>query len=252
MQDTEQQLDYVFKNKTLLEEALTHSSCVNEDSGRRVGRHNERLEFLGDAVLELCVSDALFARFPNAREGELTRMRAGLVNTRVLAEMAKSLRLDSNLRLGRGEEAQGGRSRAPLLADLFEAVLGAIYLDGGQSAAERVVRRLFDSRWPTASLTQRRKDYKTQLQEATQRLEGPQRGLPLYIPDGCEGPEHARIFAVIVGLPDGQKARATGVSRRSAEQEAARLALELLQEAPAKAAEPVAVSKKPDRKTAKR
>lgn len=229
MQDTEQRIDYTFKNKNLLYEALTHSSCINESGTGRVARHNERLEFLGDAVLELCVSDALFARFPNAREGELTRMRAGLVNTRMLAEVAKSLGLDSILRLGRGEEAQGGRTRAPLLADLFEAVLGAIYLDGGMGAAERFVRRLFDSRWPTASLNQRRKDYKTQLQEATQRLEGSQRGLPRYIPDGCEGPEHARIFAVIVEIPDGRQTRATGVSRRNAEQEAARLALELME-----------------------
>lgn len=233
MNKTELLLGYTFSNTALLDEALTHSSWVNEaaeGTENAVPRHNERLEFLGDAVLELCVSHSLFARFSQAREGDLTRMRAALVNTRVLAEVAKSLDLHVRLRLGRGEESQGGRERAPLLADLFEAVLGAVYLDGGYAAAMGVVGRLFESRWPQSAQPPRRKDYKTRLQEATQRLDAQSRGLPHYIPDGCEGPEHARTFAVVVELPDGRRCRATGVSRRGAEQEAARLALALLQE----------------------
>lgn len=227
MRTLEQDLEYTFASQQLLAEALTHSSWVNEAGGAEA-EHNERLEYLGDAVLELCISHALFERFPDAREGDLTRVRAGLVNTRVLAEVAKELRIDARLRMGRGEERQGGRERAALLADAFESVLGAVYLDGGFMAARGLVGRLFASRWPSEAVKPRRKDYKTTLQEATQRLPETQRGLPLYIPDGCEGPEHARIFAIIVELPDGRRCRATGISRKGAEQEAARCALEML------------------------
>lgn len=227
MRTLEHGLEYTFANPKLLSEALTHSSWVNE-AGCGGAEHNERLEYLGDAVLELCVSHALFERFPDAREGDLTRVRAGLVNTRVLAELAKELGIDAQLRMGRGEERQGGRERAALLADAFESVLGAVYLDGGFMAARGLVGRLFASRWPGEATKPRRKDYKTTLQEATQKLPEAQRGLPLYIPDGCEGPEHARIFAVIVELPDGRRCRGTGVSRKGAEQEAARCALECL------------------------
>lgn len=230
MRKFEEQLGYTFRQRDLLEQALTHSSWVNEARGETAERpHNERLEFLGDAVLELCVSHVLFARFPAAREGSLTRVRAGLVNTRILAELAREIGLDKSLQLGRGEESQGGRDRAPLLADGVEAVLGAVYLDGGFGAAYAFVERLYAGRWPKEAEKPRRKDYKTSLQEATQRLPETQRGLPLYIPDGSEGPEHARIFAVIVELPDGRRCRATGVSRKGAEQEAARLALAMLE-----------------------
>lgn len=230
MRKFDERLGYVFSRRDLLEQALTHSSWVNEARGEGSDRpHNERLEFLGDAVLELCVSHALFTRFPTVREGSLTRVRAGLVNTRILAELAREIGLDESLRLGRGEESQGGRDRAPLLADGVEAVLGAVYLDGGFAAASAFVERLYAGRWPKEAEKPRRKDYKTSLQEATQRLPETQRGLPLYIPDGSEGPEHARIFAVIVELPDGRRYRATGVSRKGAEQEAARLALAMLE-----------------------
>lgn len=230
MRTLEHCLEYTFAKPELLAEALTHSSWINE-SGSNTVAHNERMEFLGDAVLELCISHALYQRFPGTREGDLTRVRAGLVNTRVLADMARELGIASRLRLGRGEESQGGRERAPLLADAFEAVLGAVFLDGGFVAARGLVDRLFAPRWPKEAAKPRRKDYKTTLQEATQRLPEAQRGLPLYIPDGSEGPEHARIFAVVVELPDGRRCRATGVSRKGAEQESARLALEMLAEA---------------------
>ena len=127
LEDLEKGLGYRFADTNVLLTALTHSSWANEHGGT----HNERLEFLGDAVLELAVSSRLFALHPEAREGELTRMRSALVNESTLADVARALRLDERLRLARGEENQGGRQRDALLSDAMEAVLGGVYLDGG-------------------------------------------------------------------------------------------------------------------------
>ncbi len=221
----QKRLGHRFDNLSLLVTALTHSSWTNEHDV--AAPHNERLEFLGDAVLELAVSAELFARFPEAREGELTRLRSGLVNASSLASLARVLRLEELIRLGRGEENQGGRQRDTLLADTLEAVLGAVFLDGGFEAGRKVVDGLFAESWPQSTEKTRRKDFKTRLQETTQRLN---RGLPVYSLEESRGPEHARIFAVRVVLPDGRVFRAEGAGVKRAEQEAARLALAALGE----------------------
>lgn len=219
--EIEDVLRHVYARPELLELALTHSSWANEHG---LGQeHNERQEFLGDAVLELCVSWELFSRFPEAREGDLTRMRARLVSTAGLAGLARELGLDRHLRLGRGEESQGGRSRDTVLSDVLEAVVASVYEDGGFAAASDVVRHIFRSRWPETVDAAPRKDYKTRLQEAMQHAF---RERPLYALTGSEGPEHAKIFHVLLTLPDGRQYRAQGPSLKRAEQEAARMALE--------------------------
>lgn len=188
--------------------------------------HNERQEFLGDAVLELSVSWELFCRFPGAREGDLTKMRALLVSTVSLAQRARELGLDSLIKLGKGEENQGGRSRDAVLSDALEAVLAAVYEDGGYEAARESVRRLFAAHWPQAGGKQPRpKDNKTRLQEATLQLF---KERPAYTLLTSHGPEHAKIFEVSLRLPDDREFLASGSSCKKAEQEAARLALEAL------------------------
>ena len=180
LEDLEKGLGYRFADTNVLLTALTHSSWANEHGGT----HNERLEFLGDAVLELAVSSRLFALHPEAREGELTRMRSALVNESTLADVARALRLDERLRLARGEENQGGRQRDALLSDAMEAVLGGVYLDGGFQEALKVVDRLYAPLWPTAPGRIKRKDFKTRLQEVTQRIS---RGLPVYMQEDASG-----------------------------------------------------------------
>ena len=224
-------IGYTFWDHRLLETALTHSSWVNEQSGERAAAHNERLEFLGDAVLELCVTEVLYRQFPDAREGEMTRLRSGLVNTTTLAGLARACRVRDRLRLGHGEEAQGGRDRDALLADAMEAVIGAGFLDGGIAAARQIVETLYKDIWPKASVPvpPGRKDDKTLLQEATQKFSGAARGLPVYTSSGMEGPEHAPVFVATVELPDGRRFQGKGSSRRGAEQAAAKAALDDLE-----------------------
>ena len=219
----EKRLGYRFSDRALLETALTHSSWSNE---RRNAVHNERLECLGDAVLEICVSEELYARYPQEREGGLTRLRSRRVGEEKLAELAKRIGLGGCLRLGRGEDAQGGRERPALLADAMEAVLGAAYLDGGQSAAASLVARLYEDQWPLPETTRKDKDFKTRLQEVTQ---AEFHALPSYLPKGSHGPEHARTFEVELHLPDGQSLTAKGPSLKRAEQAAAAAALNYLE-----------------------
>ena len=216
------QLGYDFIRKDLLELALTHSSWANEcGSGQE---HNERQEFLGDAVLELCVSWEVYRRFPVAREGELTKMRSGLVSAVSLAERAREMGLDSLLKLGRGEESQGGRKRDAVLSDALEAVLAAIYEDGGFAATQEAVARIFAGQWPDrAGDGKASKDYKTRLQESSQQRFGQ---APLYTRVGSHGPEHSKVFEVVLRLPDGSEFSASGSSCKKAEQQAARIALE--------------------------
>jgi len=216
----ERVLGYVFTDAGLLAAALTHSSFANEADGG--GIHNERLEFLGDAVLSLSISSELFARFPDAQEGELTRMRSQLVNAASLAELAREIGLAEHLRLGKGEENQGGRKREALLEDAFEALLGAVYEDGGFKAARELVQRLFAGYWPRVLLREQQKDFKSQLQEIIQQK---YRERPSYTLSASHGPEHAKLFEVRVCLPDGQNFIAQGPSLKRAEQEAARTAL---------------------------
>ena len=216
----ERELNYFFRDAALLVAALTHSSFANEAGDS--SRHNERLEFLGDAVLSLSVSSELFGRFSDAQEGDLTRLRSQLVNASFLADLARAIGLDRHLRLGRGEENQGGRQREALLADAFEALLGAVYKDGGFVPAQELVRRLFAEHWPRTPAGEIQKDFKTQLQEIIQQT---YRERPLYTLHATRGPEHAKLFEVRLLLPDGRSFIAEGLSLKRAEQEAARNAL---------------------------
>jgi len=219
----EMNLSHRFGEVKLLYTALTHSSHANEQSEDMAD--NERLEFLGDAVLELTISAELFRRFPNAPEGALTRMRAKLVSEPTLAKLARRLGVDELINLGRGEEMQGGRTRNALLADALEAVLGAVFVDGGFAAASNCVDILFKDLWPKDPGAPRAKDYKSRLQELTQRVF---KARPVYALAGSSGPEHAKIFEVALTLPDKHTVRASGPSMKRAEQAAAAKALELL------------------------
>ena len=212
-------ISYRFEQVKLLNLALTHSSYANE----RACGHNERLEFLGDAVLELAVSEELYRRFPDAPEGALTKLRAKLVNMPSLAEMARKLSLASLVYLGKGEEVQGGRDRDSLLSDACEALIAAVFLDGGFDAAKRVVNTLYAGSWPEEVGIPKERDAKSRLQELTQKEHGER---PVYRLLGSSGPEHEKLFEVELTLPDGQIILAKGPSVKKAEQIAARQALE--------------------------
>lgn len=214
----EARLGYRFHDISLLATALTHSSWANEHNTV----HNERLEFLGDAVLEVNVSHEIYKRFPKEREGGMTRLRSRLVSEGKLAELARGLGLGEMLFMGRGEEAQGGRERPALIADAMEAVLGAVYLDGGHEEASALIHRLYAGKWPDPESDRKSKDYKTRLQEATQAQ---LHSLPVYMPLSSTGPEHAKTFRVQLELSDGRCFVAEGGSLKRAEQEAAHLAL---------------------------
>ena len=214
-----------FSQVKLLREALTHSSYANEQAeGEPV--FNERLEFLGDAVLELCVSEEAYARYPQAPEGQMTRIRSRLVKERSLAQMAREMRLDRHILLGRGEEAQGGRDRDSLLADTLEAVIGAVFLDAGYEPARTFVLGLLEDRWPESPELPGSKDYKSRLQELTQKLH---KDRPVYVLRGTSGPEHEKVFEIELALPGGEIFRASGPSMKKAEQMAARDAVERLE-----------------------
>lgn len=223
VEDLAAKLGHRFRRPELLGLALTHSSWANERGAGSA--HNERLEFLGDAVMELCVSSELFRRFPKLREGELTRLRAHLVSTQGLARRARELGLDAHLRLGRGEEQQGGRDRDAILSDALEAVLAAVYEDGGFAAAKDAVARIFAGHWPSDAGAPQARDYKSRLQEAVQHLFGT---MPVYTQAATSGPEHAKHFQVRLTLPDGRNFAGQGTSLKKAEQDAARCALEAL------------------------
>lgn len=222
----QEKLGYEFKNIAQLELALTHTSWANERN--MAGANNQRLEFLGDAVLELCVSEELFCRFSDAREGALTEARSGLVNETELAGIARNLGLDKLIRLGKGEEKQDGRNKDSLLADAFEALLAAVYLDGGFEAARALVGRVYTGRWPQSAGRQKEKDPKTMLQEECQKLF---RNVPVYTLVAASGPEHARTFVVRLSLPDGREFTGTESSAKKAEQLAAAQALSALKKA---------------------
>ncbi|EGJ50730.1 ribonuclease III [Desulfocurvibacter africanus] len=219
------ELDYHFGQPAYLARALTHSSYANEHE--LALESNERLEFLGDAVLELAISECLFQRFPMAHEGQLTRIRSRLVKEKTLAQRARDLGLDRLILLGRGEESQGGRDRDSVLADALEALLGAVFLDGGYLAAREFVSRTFQDLLPETADLPKVKDYKTRLQEITQQRF---KIRPIYAQLGTSGPDHARIYEVEVRLPEGASFAATGASLKRAEQNAARLAIEHLGE----------------------
>lgn len=202
-----------------LEEALTHPSYANE---RRSGRHNQRLEFLGDAVLGFCVSELLVARYPEADEGTLTRLRAQLVNAEALASWARKNGLPRVLRLGRGADASGLRSSTNVLSDAVEALLAAVYLDAGLDAARRLCERIVESELPLEDQVGAR-DPKSELQERLQALGG---GAPVYELVDAGGPAHERWFRVSVRQGDRLLGEGLGRSKRAAERAAAAEALE--------------------------
>jgi ribonuclease III len=214
-------IHYKFGQVKLLVQALTHSSYANERT--RMGS-NERLEFLGDAVLDLYVSLELYASFPEADEGQLTRLRAKLVSEPTLAGIARELGLNEYLLLGRGEETQGGRERDSLLADALEALIAAVYLDGGFEAGLDLIRLLFRKIWPLEAEVPVFKDYKTRLQELTQKLF---QDRPVYALVESAGPEHAKLYRVQVDVR-GRSVTAEASSVKKAEQMAARKALALI------------------------
>ncbi len=214
-------IHYEFSQVKLLITALTHSSFANEHEAQS----NERMEFLGDAVVEICISTELYNRFPDICEGELTRLRANLVSEPGLARVARHIGLGNFVLLGKGESAQGGRERDSVLSDALEAVLGAVYLDGGFQAAQKSIAGLFAPFWPDYPAKPRSKDYKSRLQERTQKHD---KARPIYRLLASEGPEHAKVYAVQVILPSGEILVARDTSLKKAEQKAAQKALEHL------------------------
>ena len=225
--EIERRLGVRFRDLGLLQTALTHRSVLNELPEGEV-EHNERLEFLGDAVLGAVVADELYRAFPDATEGSLTTMRAELVRRSGLAAWARQFDLGDSIALGRGEEAHGGRVREALLASAFEAVMGAIYLDRGYSAVRTVVGPLVEAALPSLLPTPRSRDAKSELQYQAQARAGV---LPAYRVVQVEGPEHQPYFTVEVKAGELVQATGSGPSKREAEQAAARAALEQLESA---------------------
>ncbi|HET9482173.1 MAG TPA: ribonuclease III [Candidatus Polarisedimenticolia bacterium] len=217
-------LQHAFADRSLLERSLVHRSWAHEKG--RPGHDSELPEFLGDAVLSLGVSRMLVKRFPDAEVGALARARAFLVSEPNLARKARRLKLGEHLRLGKGEERGGGRDKDSLLADAYEAVLAAIYLDGGVEAALLAVERHFGTQVARLKPGGRTdQDFKTDLQEALQAVALP---IPRYRVTGESGPDHRKSFVVELSVSDRVVARGSGSSKKSAEQMAAREALESL------------------------
>ena len=221
----EEKIDYRFRDKSLLEEALTHKSFSNEQPGGAIP-FNERLEFLGDAVLGLVVSEYAYLRLGNAPEGELTRIRAEVVNENSLATIAGGLLLGDYLRLGKGEERSGGRTKTSLLANALEALLGAVFCDSGFENARTVAEGLLADEIQRAARSKISMDHKTRLQEMLQARYG---DTPEYVVGQVEGPEHQRLYSVEARYDGRIIGCGTGTTKKRAEQEAAREALVLLE-----------------------
>jgi ribonuclease-3 len=219
--DLERMVGYVFHNKGLLLKALTHSSYAHENPRARL-RHNERVEFLGDAVLDLLLAEYLFRHFTERWEGELSLMRSWLASESSLADVAQSINLGGFLFLGVGEETSGGRHRAALLADGLEAVLGAIYLDADLETTRRVVLRLFADKLASVDEEKERVNYKNALQS---RMSALGRGALDYRVLSTEGPEHMKRFEVMVCSKGAELGRGTGSTKKEAEMQAACAAL---------------------------
>ena len=220
MESLEAKLGYTFQNRALLENALTHSSFANEN--RDALGSNERLEFLGDSILGMVTADFLYAEHPDLPEGDLTRTRAALVCEESLVEVAEAWDLGAYLRLGRGEETGGGRERPSIRADAVEAVLAAVYLDGGLDQCRGIIRRFILDKEKEKGAS---RDYKTTLQELVQREAGQVLNYRL---TGESGPDHAKTFTVEVSLNGKAVGQGTGHSKKEAEQMAAKAAIENL------------------------
>ncbi len=213
-----QRIDYTFSDTSLIELALTHRSCG--------GKNNERLEFLGDSIVNLVIAEALFIKFPEAKEGKLSRLRARMVKGVTLAELARDFGLGDFLHLGTGEMKSGGHRRESILADTVEAIIGAIYLDSNMDTVKKKILQWYDSRLQQLSLNDPLKDPKTLLQE---HLQGKQQPLPKYDVLSIAGSAHEQLFKVSCVVNDLENPIVgQGASRRIAEQEAAAQALKLL------------------------
>ena len=225
LKELEAYIGYRFDDRGLLDNALTHRSFVNENSALPC-KDNERLEFLGDAVLELTISDMLMKKFPDYAEGELSKLRASVVNEQPLATLARRFRIGEFLLLGKGEEASGGRTKSSLLANAFESVVAALYLDGGFDRTAAFIGRLFEPLIEAGAVATVYTDYKTAAQEICQNLF---RELPRYLMISETGPDHEKRFEI--SLIIGERVIATGMgrSKKEAEQQAAKKALEMLQ-----------------------
>ncbi len=225
LEELSEMLSYTFSDITLLDISLTHSSYANENPDL-AWEDNERLEFLGDAVLQLCMSDILMKRFPDYTEGQLSKVRAAMVNEQPLAGLAREYRVGGFMLLGRGEENSGGRDKDSILGDAVEAIIGAIYLDGGYESALRFIETAFQSlvdEWVESPIYL---DYKSLLQETSQ---GRFRLVPQYRIIGASGPDHDKTFDIEASIGDLISTTGTGKNKKEAEQDAARKALQKLE-----------------------
>ncbi len=215
----EECLGYRFKDIELLTEALTHKSY-------KQNKNNERLEFLGDAVLDLIVGEYLFNKFPDVCEGELSKLRASIVNEKGFEKVAKHINLGEYISLSIAEENNKGREKASILSNAFEALIGEIYLECGLETAKKISLKLILEVFPKIDLESIFRDYKTTLQEITQATVGE---TPKYIVESSSGPDHQKEFIIVVQIDDKIIARAKGKSKKIAQQEAARLAIGVLE-----------------------
>ena len=225
IQNLQSQLKYFFNDRGILLQALTHTSYSHENLQEKPIslRDNERMEFLGDAILDAILTDILLEAFPNAQEGPLSKIRASLVNEKTLAEIARKVGIQDAVRLGKGELRTHGNEKPSILSSTMEAVIAAIYLDGGFQAEYPIVRHLFSSYIQADQGRNPFVDHKTQLQELSQARH---RQTPTYILLGSEGPDHAKVFEIEVRLASQTLAIAKGPSKKEAEQNAARAAIE--------------------------
>ena len=222
MDEIQNIITYRFKNILVLQEALTHSSYAKEFKNGKIA-YNERLEFLGDSILGLVVSDYIFNKYTDLPEGELTKIRANVVCESSLAERALKINLGNFLRLGKGEQLSGGRKRVSILADAMEAVIGALYIDGGLDVARKFVLATFVENVELAARGKLNKDYKTQLQELWQ---GKSKEKICYKVVGEAGPDHNKIFEIELSIGSRVLGIGKGKSKKEAEQESAKKALE--------------------------
>ncbi|MBE3606696.1 ribonuclease III [Campylobacter sp. RM13119] len=218
LENLQKQLGYEFKNIKILNEALTHKST-------KMPYNNERLEFLGDAVMDLIVGEYLFKKFSKIAEGDMSKLRAALVNEKSFAMMAKELKIGEYINLSLAEENNGGREKISLLSDAYEAIMGAVYLEAGLEKVREIAINLLEICYPKIDLTNLVKDYKTALQEITQADFGV---TPVYELTGSSGPDHKKEFEIALLLNGKEISRATGGSKKEAQQTAAKIALEKL------------------------
>lgn len=214
MQNLQKILNYHFKDQELLLTALTHKSCKNQVN-------NERLEFLGDAVLDLLIGEFLYKKFPQKQEGDLSKMRASLVNEQSFMNFAKAIKLDECILISANEEANDGRKKASILSSAFEAIIGAIYLESGLNVTKKITYKLLEELYPKIDIQSLFMDYKTALQEVTQAKFGV---TPDYILLKEIGPDHKKQFKMALHIQNQEYAQAIGTSKKDAQQKCAKIA----------------------------